>query len=123
MTSEMEVVRSLVQAFNDRDVDAVIELFASDAVYHNMPMAPVEGTTAIRQVVESFVSPAEKIDWEILNLAQDGGVVLSERLDRFIMDGRTVDLPVMGAFEIRDGKIRAWRDYFDLATWQRQTAV
>lgn len=123
MTSEMEVVRSLVQAFNDRDIDAVMELFAPGAVYHNMPMAPVEGATAIRRVVESFVSPAEKIDWQILTLAQDGGVVLSERLDRFVMGGRTVDLPVMGTFEIRDGKIHAWRDYFDLATWQRQTGV
>ena len=123
MTSEMEVVRSLVQAFNERNVDAVMELFAADAVYHNMPMAPVQGIEAIRRVVESFVSPAEKIDWEISALAQDGGVVLSERMDRFILGGRTIELPVMGAFEVSDGKIQAWRDYFDLHTWQRQTGV
>ena len=24
-------------------------------------------------------------------------------------------LPVMGTFEVRDGKISAWRDYFDMA--------
>ncbi len=28
----------------------------------------------------------------------------------------------MGAFELRDGKICAWRDYFDLAQFQRQMA-
>ena len=26
----------------------------------------------------------------------------------------TVSLPVMGTFEVHDGKITAWRDYFDL---------
>jgi hypothetical protein len=24
------------------------------------------------------------------------------------------ELPVMGTFEVRDGKISAWRDYFDM---------
>jgi limonene-1,2-epoxide hydrolase len=29
-------------------------------------------------------------------------------------------LPVAGVFEVRDGKIAAWRDYFDLATFTKQ---
>jgi len=51
-----------------------------------------------------------------------GNLVFTERVDRFTMNGRTVALPVAGVFEIRDGKIAAWRDYFDFATWQRQVA-
>ena len=35
--------------------------------------------------------------------------------------GSWIELPVMDAFELRDGKICAWRDYFDLAQFQRQT--
>jgi limonene-1,2-epoxide hydrolase len=31
-------------------------------------------------------------------------------------DGGELALPVMGVFEVRDGRIAAWRDYFDLAT-------
>ena len=52
------------------------------------------------------------------NIVGDGAIVLTERLERFKhIKGERDDcaLPVMGAFELRDGKIIAWRDYFDLA--------
>jgi limonene-1,2-epoxide hydrolase len=48
--------------------------------------------------------------------------VLTERVDRFVFGETPVAVPVMGAFEIRDGKISAWRDYFDLASMTRQLA-
>ncbi len=37
------------------------------------------------------------------------------------MNGKKVELPVAGVFEVKDGKITAWRDYFDMQTWARQT--
>ena len=40
---------------------------------------------------------------------------MTERTDAFTLNGRLGEFPVMGIFEIRDGKIAAWRDYFDLA--------
>ncbi len=52
---------------------------------------------------------------DILHLAVRDNVVLTERIDTLSMDGQVAPLPVMGAFELRDGKICAWRDYFDLA--------
>ena len=33
-----------------------------------------------------------------------------------ITDGRTINLPCRGVFEMEHGKIKVWRDYFDLAT-------
>jgi hypothetical protein len=31
-----------------------------------------------------------------------------------------IELPVMGTFVVRDGKIAAWRDYFDLNQYMSQ---
>jgi limonene-1,2-epoxide hydrolase len=47
---------------------------------------------------------------------------MNERVDRFHMkaDGRWVEAPVMGVFELEGGKIKAWRDYFDLAGFTGQ---
>ena len=39
---------------------------------------------------------------------------MTERVDVFSLPGKTFELPVMGAFEVSDGKINAWRDYFDI---------
>ena len=65
--------------------------------------------------------PADEIEAEIVHLAAHGNRVFTERVDRFRFGEKRVELPCAGVFEIRDGKIAAWRDYFDLATWQRQT--
>lgn len=116
-----ETVSRFVAAVNAKDVTAIMAFFAEDAVYHNMPNQPIRGTVAIRRAIESFVNPASKIDWEIVRMAETRNAVLTERVDRFTMNGKEVALPVMGSFELANGKIIAWRDYFDLATWQRQT--
>ena len=58
--------------------------------------------------------------WEVLHSAANGDVVLNERVDRFDMGGTEVSVQVCGVFEIRDGKIARWRDYFDMASFQKQ---
>jgi limonene-1,2-epoxide hydrolase len=69
-----------------------------------------------------YTAPFERGEWEVKQIAAGGDVVLTERVDRFIGAEKTVELPVMGAFEIEDGKIAAWRDYFDMAAWTNQTS-
>jgi limonene-1,2-epoxide hydrolase len=117
------VVRELIAAFNANDVDRVLAFFTADAVYHNIPVQPVSGTAAIRAVLAGFMGMASEIDWVVRNLAETrDGVVLTERVDRFLVRGRWIELPVMGAFEVRDGRITAWRDYFDMKQFQDQLA-
>ena len=122
MSEDIRLIERFVDAFNERDVDRIMTFFTDDAVYHNMPMGPVQGAEAVRGVIASYVGAATRIDWEILAISQTGSTVLTERVDRFDFGGRRVILPVMGAFDLRDGKIAAWRDYFDQATWNRQMA-
>ncbi|HLK11369.1 MAG TPA: limonene-1,2-epoxide hydrolase family protein [Candidatus Binatia bacterium] len=115
-------VRDFCAAWSERDVEKLLAYFADDAVYHNMPLEPVRGRAAIRQVLELFVPPASTIRFEMRHIASRGDVVLTERVDHFVVGERNVALPVAGVFELRDGKILAWRDYFDMAAYQRQLA-
>jgi limonene-1,2-epoxide hydrolase len=117
------VVKSLIAAFNASDLPRIMTHFAADAVYHNIPVAPVNGSQAIRGVIEGFMGMATQVDWQLLNIAQSGAnVVLTERVDRFLIKGKWIGLPVMGAFEVDSGKITAWRDYFDMNQFQSQVA-
>ena len=109
-----KVVRSFCDAFARLDIDEILGFFAEGAVYHNIPMDPAVGEDAIRGVLELFVPTSQKVEFEILALASDGDVVFTERVDRFVMGDRSIELPVAGVFEVRDGKIAAWRDYFDM---------
>ena len=116
-----KIVRDFCASWPQRSIDKLLTFFTDDALYHNMPMEPVTGKDGIREVMNLFV-PAEDLEAEIVHLAVRGNLVFTERIDRMTMGGKKVVLPCAGVFEIRDGKIAAWRDYFDLATWQRQTA-
>ena len=52
----------------------------------------------------------------MLHQAEAGNLVMNERIDYLTIGGKTVALPVAGVFEIENGKIKAWRDYFDAVT-------
>ncbi|MEW6268737.1 MAG: limonene-1,2-epoxide hydrolase family protein [Thermodesulfobacteriota bacterium] len=120
MTPE-ETVRKFCAAVARRDVKELAGFFTEDAVYHNIPLAPVTGRAAIEATLAQFVTPASSVEFEMRALATAGNVVLTERIDRFVMNGKTIALPVMGAFEVTaDGKISAWRDYFDMQQFTSQ---
>jgi limonene-1,2-epoxide hydrolase len=121
MSENQKIVLDFIGACNANDVDRILGFLHPECVYHNVPLAPVQGTEAIRGVLQGFLGMASEVDWVVHQIAEsDEGCVLTERTDRFVMGEKRVELPVMGAFEIRGGKITAWRDYFDLEQFQRQ---
>ena len=83
-------------------------------------MDPLTGRDTIKSFIAGFAGGAEQIDFRVRNIVADGDVVLTERVDVFVMPNGKVELPVMGTFEVRDGKIAAWRDYFDLKQFMDQ---
>ncbi len=113
-----DVVLAMIDGFNRIDLDAILECFTEDAIYHNIPMQAVRGREGIRGVLAGFLAPAQEVQWDVLNLAVDGDVVLTERVDKFKVNGTWVEIPVMGVFELIEGRIGAWRDYFDLGQVQ-----
>ncbi|CAM2175481.1 limonene-1,2-epoxide hydrolase family protein [Burkholderia orbicola] len=123
MTNQ-EIVRAYIGAFEARDMDRIIAMTAPDIVYHNIPMEIVRGREAFKEVQAPFIGRCEEIRWEILRLAEaEDGAVLTERVDHFFMTrNRRISVRVMGIFELRDGLVAAWRDYFDLAEFNAQSA-
>ena len=115
MPSAEQVVRDFCAAASTRDSDALREFFSDDVVYHNIPMQPAEGIEATMAVIDMFFGMCDALAFEVHHLASDGATVLTERTDTFTIKGTTAPLPVMGAFHVVDGKITAWRDYFDMA--------
>jgi limonene-1,2-epoxide hydrolase len=89
-------------------------------------MDRIQGKEAIRAANAAFMDMIEAAPWKVRNIFEaPNGTVLTERDDIFVLkDGRTVNCPVMGAFEINeDNKITHWRDYFDLGDWNRQLGM
>lgn len=122
MPTNEDIIREFVRTWSTLDPDRIVAFFAEDWVYHNMPLAPVSGRAQLRAFIAGFVKNWSATDWVIVNLVSAGPIVIAERVDRTKMGEKSVDLPCCGVFELKDGKISVWRDYFDLATYTRALA-
>ena len=114
MPSAEQVVRDFCAAASTRDPEVLRAFFSDDVVYHNIPMEPAVGVDATIAAIEGFFGMFDDLVIETTHLAVRDDVVLTERVDTFTLGEIVAPLPVMGACELRDGKICAWRDYFDL---------
>jgi len=112
-----EIVRDFLQAWSRLDPEELAGYFAEDGVYHNIPTGPVAGRENIQNMIAGFISAWTETEWEVLNLVAEGDVVIAERIDHTKAGDKAVDLPCTGVFELENGKIRVWRDYFDLGTY------
>jgi limonene-1,2-epoxide hydrolase len=116
----LETVTRFCEAWGRLDIDEIVGFLSDGAVYHNIPLDPVVGRDAIKATIAGFTAGVDRVEFEIRNAAVDGNVVLNERIDRFFSPERTIELPVMGTFEVAGGLITAWRDYFDLNQFMSQ---
>jgi limonene-1,2-epoxide hydrolase len=120
-TSE-KLVRDFLGSWEGRDLDTICGAFADDAVYHNVPVKPIEGIAGIRAIFQAFLNAFSEAKLDIVTLAAEPGLVLAERVDYFTMnDGTSVVLPVTGVFVVENDKITRFSDYFDLADFERQS--
>jgi len=117
MNDNEEVVRAFIAAWSRLNVDEIVSYFAEEGVYHNMPTQPVQGHAALRKFISEFLKTWTKTEWDVLNIVSKGNLVIAERLDRTVAMGKNIDLPCCGVFEMQNGKIRIWRDYFDMAAY------
>ena len=91
-----QVVEAFLDAFIALDLDTAVTYIADACEYTNIPMGTVRGPAGVHEVLEPFV--------------------FMERLDRHRLDHGWRELPVNSVFEVQDGQITVWRDYFDLGT-------
>jgi limonene-1,2-epoxide hydrolase len=115
-------VAAFIAALESKDLDAACALVTEDVEYDNVPMGKVHGPQGIRDVLTPFLGACAEIEWVVHHQIEQGDVVMNERLDRFHMGDRWVELPVAGLFVLRDGRIGLWRDYFDEGDYRRQMA-
>ena len=113
-----DAVRKICENWATMSLEEFREVMAEDCDYRNVPIDGDRhiGPDAVHAVL-STLGAKWVIDLEVVNLVGDDRVVMTERTERFVRrDGSREPfvLPVMGVFELRDDKVAAWRDYFEL---------
>ena len=119
MSDNVQTIKDFIAAWSNLDSDELVGYFSEDGIYYNMPTQPVQGKEQLKQFIGSFIANWTKTNWDTLNIIGEGDVVIAERLDRTEVGDIKVDLPCCGVFEMEEGKIKVWRDYFDMGTYTK----
>lgn len=106
------VVEAFLDALSRPDVDAAMELVDESIAYTNVSL-PTMDRTAMRRFLSGVEEPGGGFGVTMHHIAAGGPVVLTERTDLLVVRGIKVQIWVCGRFEVHDGKITIWRDYFD----------
>lgn len=112
-TKANEVVEGMFDALRNRDVERVVDRLDDAVVRHNVGLPRVRGKRRVGKFMRLLAKPQYGFDVTIHNIASDGDTVLTERTDVLIWRRLRIEFWVCGTFELRDGKILVWRDYFD----------
>jgi limonene-1,2-epoxide hydrolase len=116
----LEVVRAFNAAMEKMDFETALNLVSPQCEYTNGSLGTVYGPEGIRQALQPFFSMMLENELIILRESSQDGVVFMERLDRHRMESGWIELPVTGVYEVQDGRITVYHDYFDLGTLMRQ---
>lgn len=123
MTPE-QTVDAFCKTLSEEGVEASLVYIADDCVYQNMPFDPVHGPQGVSDVLSGFFKITGNVRIETLKQVANGNLVLNERIDYFDPPGgKAFGLPVAGAFEVENGKITAWRDYFCMRQFAEGTGL
>ena len=115
VVTEVQVVRDFLRALERLDIDAAVALLDDEVLYQNVPLPPARGRRAVEKQLRALAKYSSGFEARIHNIAADGAVVLTERTDVIEVGRLRADFWVCGTFEVRDGRIVLWRDYFDYA--------
>lgn len=117
MTSQspIEIVTAALDAFARGDIGTAMDSIDDDIVYTNVSLPTVRGKRKVGKIFAPMDGRRLGFNYRMINIAADGPVVLTERTDELRIGRVAIQFWVCGRFEIREGRIAVWRDYFDYA--------
>lgn len=120
-----ETVTAFIAAVTSGDMARAAQLTTEDLVYENLGFGATSFEEAVPTVngpsaMVEFLAQMRDADWVVHRQIASGDLVVNERTDRFTFGEARIELTVVGVFEVVDGKIALWRDYFDTHTMLEQ---
>ncbi|WP_431920501.1 limonene-1,2-epoxide hydrolase family protein [Amycolatopsis tucumanensis] len=116
MADPKSTVTSFLTALERDDVEGALTFAAPEMVYQNVPLPPARGVAAVEKQLRLLSRYRIGFEARVHHIAADGPIVLTERTDVLRVGSWDTRFWVCGTFEVRDGRIVLWRDYFDWAT-------
>ncbi|MDT0307735.1 limonene-1,2-epoxide hydrolase family protein [Streptomyces sp. DSM 44917] len=109
----VRVVTAFLEALEELDADRALTFLAPGVLYQNVSLPSVRGRRAVGRVLRLLARTCTDFEARVHRVAGNGPVVLTERTDVLVFGAFRARFWVCGIFEVHDGRITLWRDYFD----------
>lgn len=106
----VEVFLSALQA---QDIEGAGAVLDENLVYENVGFPTIRGRARAMKLFRGMEGRA-RFEVKTHRIAVNGSTVLTERTDALVFGPVRLQFWVCGVFEVRDGRITLWRDYFDM---------
>ncbi|WP_207843332.1 limonene-1,2-epoxide hydrolase family protein [Williamsia soli] len=111
--SPAEISQLFLEALALDDPTTALTFVDPDIAYTNVGFAPIHGKRRVAKFFKVMENPRVGFGVQFINVTADGSVVLTERIDELSVGRFRLQFWVCGRFEVHDGLITVWRDYFD----------
>jgi limonene-1,2-epoxide hydrolase len=117
--SNIQTVLDFLHAWDENDFDAAFALMAPDIAYKNTGYPDAFGHEGVRTTLAALISGASPMTSVVHAIAETSdGTVMTERTDTLHLPSGPLPFGVMGAFDVKNGLIAGWRDYFDASLFK-----
>ena len=115
MEAPVRIVEAFLCALRDKNWDTFASAMDDNIVYHNVGTPIINGRhRTVKFLRRMFDRPSAGFEVKIHRIAVEGTSVLTERTDVMVFGPFRMHFWVCGVFEVHNGKIKLWRDYFDI---------
>lgn len=114
-------VEVLLAALQDQDIDAAGAVLDEHLVYQNVGFPTIRGRARAMKLFRGMEGRAG-FEVKTHRIAVNGSTVLTERTDALVFGRVRLQFWVCGVFEVKDGRITLWRDYFDMFDFTKALA-
>ena len=121
--------RAWEEMFNQKKLDVIDELFASDYIYHGPQGQEFRGTETLKQLLSSYLEAFPDLHMEVEDLIVEGDKIVSRVISRGTHKGEFHGIPPTGKevtgtiiliTRIADGKfVEDWESRDDLGLLQQ----
>ena len=113
LTSPEVVVSRFLLALEHQDHSTIAALLAPNLVYTNVSLPTIKGGQRVAKIMQVALRRGIGFQAQNHRIAVNGEYVLTERTDLIKAGPLHVGFWVCGTFQVQNGQIVLWRDYFD----------
>jgi limonene-1,2-epoxide hydrolase len=110
----MQLVERFLDLLCAKDIEGATDLLAVDVEYANVGLPTVHGRKRVRRVLRAALGlTGAGFEVYVHTISANGSSVLTERTDVLKFRRLRIQFWVCGRFDVHNGQIVLWRDYFD----------